>query len=246
MEKEMAYGEIKNFGLERDTFDIDNIERSGDALIATVTVSYEPNTKVSMPLTKQVLKKALNNIPYIEELEVILNNKVDDLDNFVKALYIAHINYRAEYISSQADRLPEIIYTDPLEGESLEDYAKRHEEQTNEYTKIEFQIGWEFREELSQKPLTAEEFYDTIGDKRIANLWDEATCRWGWDMGDVWEITGDDSLEMMDFILHTTKFKRAVISMIMINFMDHVMSVFGVGVFDYELTVENIIALPEE
>ena len=65
-------------------------------------------------------------------------------------------------------------------------------------------------------------------------------------MGDVWEITGDDSLEMMDFILHTTKFKRAVISMIMINFMDHVMSVFGGGVFDYELTVENIIALPEE
>lgn len=239
--------DVAKYGLTIDPYLIEEVEVCDGQLIASVCISYKPEVIVQVPFSKKVLKKALKDIPYIEELEIALNNTVEDLDNFVKALFVAHINYRAAYIPSQRERFPQA--PEPIEGENDQNWKERVQRWETDSNKIEFQIGWEFKEQLKQKPLTSEQFFDQIGAQKIQKLWDEASQRWGWGISDVWEIV-DDKIDMNDFILHTDKFKRAVVSMLMINFFDEVTRVFGdnpdYNEFDYELTVEKILELPEE
>ena len=239
---------IENFGLERDSYHLENVEETEKGLIATIITSYTPEVKIKVPLTKEVLKRGLKtSVPYLEEYEILLNNKTDDFDNFVKALFVTHINYRASYIPSQLERFPDV--PNPSDDISEEEWKRIVDEYTEKSDRIELQIGWEFKESLTNKPLTAVEFYDKLGDKKIANLWEEAANRWGWNMQDVREITGDYEIDMEDFITHSDKFKRTVVSILVINFMDYITGIFGSNCdypFDHQLTVEQILALPEK
>lgn len=239
---------VDKFGLENDHYHLEDVEETEKGLIATILTSFNPRVTIKVPLTKEVLKRSLtSSVPYFEEFEILLNNKVDDFDEFVKALFVTHINYRVAYIPSQLERFPDAPKpSDDMSDEEWKRIADEYVEKTNQ---IELQIGWEFKESMKNKPLTAVEFYDKLGDKKIADLWEEATDRWGWNMEEVWDITGDYEIGMNDFITHSYKFKRAVVSMLVINFMDHITEIFGSNYdypFDYQLTVEKVLTLPEK
>lgn len=239
---------VDKFGLEADNYYLENVEETEEGLIATIFASCHPKLMIKVPLTKEVLKRALKTrVPYLEEYEILLNNKTDDFDNFVKALFVTHINYRASYIPSQLERFPDA--PTPSDDMSDEEWKRIVDDYTEKSNRTELEIGWEFKESLKNKPLTPVEFYDKLGDKKIAALWDEATWAWGWNMEDVWNMTGDYEVDMIDFITHSHKFKRAVVSMLVIEFMDNITRVFGSNYddkFDYQLTVEKILALPEK
>lgn len=239
---------VDKFGLEDDYYLPEDFEETEEGLIATILTSFNPEVTIKVPLTKEVFKRALKkSVPYLEEYEILLNNKVDDFDDFVKALFVTHINYRVQFIPSQLERFPEV--PTPSDDMSDEEWKRIVDEYNEKTAPIELQIGWEFKESLKNKPITAVEFYDKLGDKKIADLWEEATDRWGWDIRDVWDITEDYEIDMEDFITHSRKFKQTVVSMLVINFMDHITRVFGNNPdykFEYYPTVEKVLALPEK
>ena len=234
-----------------------NIAKQGGSLVGTFYVSMDPDKEVEVPLTKKILQKAIeDSVAQIRELEVLLNTKLSDFDNFMKAAFVAHIMYYVEFIPVESvySKFPEV--PEPEEGTDLEDlsskkcrdWIKKCKERDAICDEIEFNFGEQLKKEIPSLPLSAEEFIKKVGSDKIAELWDYDAYRWGWSMSDFLEISDHFHLETKDIISNSEKFKRAVVAILAVNMYDELVMALAQGdnQGDYSMTLEEVLALPKE
>lgn len=180
----------------------------------------------------------------LDLFEVMINNKVDDFDNFVKAAFVANENfskYEFPLFRSCVEELPPAPDTE--DEEALSKWDKQVVE-----ARLKFVAKVE--SELPRKPLTADQIYEKVGIDEIGKVWDEVSERWDWTLAEFLQFTDSNCVEAKDFIMNTSKLKRTVIGMIMIDVLDDMTPQLGGKCFGYHLdcplTLEEILALPEE
>lgn len=236
----------KNWSLE-------NISKENGVLTAHLEC-YDDNGRAieKVPLTKKILIQTIKSyVPTISELEVLLGTKVEDFDNFMKACWLTGMRYGVAFCKYDDNQPNDPLYS-LLDGseEAIEKAAMDF------YTKDKLFVAPKV-EALEKKfqgvILTAEDFFDKIGLERMAKLFDDAESRWGWESINIVDDAINEKhyqLESMDFITHSDKFKRAVVTEIMIDTFDWL--TMGIGcneydrLFEHPITVEEAINLPEE
>ena len=223
---------------------IQNVVRENDKFVAEVQFSYG-GLPEKVPLTKKLIKRAIKSmVVQLDLFEVMINNKVDDFDNFVKAAFVANENfskYEFPLFRSCVEKLPPAPDTE--DEEALSEWDKQVVE-----ARLKFVAKVE--SELPRKPLTADQIYEKLGVEEIGRVWDEVSERWDWTLAEFLQFTDLNCVEAKDFIMNTSKLKRTVIGMIMIDVLDDMTPQLGGKCFGYHLdcplTLEEILALPEE
>ncbi|KAA4706240.1 hypothetical protein F3B35_21705 [Bacteroides intestinalis] len=223
---------------------IQNVVRENDKFVAEVQFSYG-GLPEKVPLTKKLIKRAIKSmVVRLDLFEVMINNKVDDFDNFVKAAFVANENfskYEFPLFRSCVEELPPAPDTE--DEEALSKWDKQVVE-----ARLKFVAKVE--SELPRKPLTADQIYEKVGIDEIGKVWDEVSERWDWTLAEFLQFTDSNCVEAKDFIMNTSKLKRTVIGMIMIDVLDDMTPQLGGKCFGYHLdcplTLEEILALPEE
>lgn len=223
---------------------IKNIVREDDKFIAEVQHSFD-DLPQKVPLTKALIKKALRRmVARLDLFEVMINNRLDDFDNFVKAAFVANTNfsrYDFPLLRSCEEKLPP--QPDIREFEASREWEKKA-------VVARLEAAARVESELARKPLTADQIYEKVGIEEIGKIWDEVSDRWGWSVAEFLDLTERDCLEAKDFIMNSSKLKRAVIGLIMIDVMDDMTPQLGGKCWGYHLdcepTLEDLLALPEE
>ena len=237
------------------SWSLENISKENGVLTAHLECydnNGEGSTMKMVPLTKKILIQTIKSyVPEISELEVLLGTKVEDFDNFMRACWLTGMRYGVAFCKYDDNQPNDPLYS-LLDGseEAIEEAVKDF------YTKDKLFVAPKV-EALEKKfqgvILTGEDFFDKIGLERMAKLFDDAEYRWGWESINIVDDAINEKhyqLESMDFITHSDKFKRAVVTEIMIDTFDWL--TMGIGcneydrLFEHPITVEEAINLPEE
>lgn len=230
-----------------ETFHMWNIFKEDDKLFATNYI--DTYNEINVPLTKKVLQKAIEGrVENIRELEILLNAKVSDFDTFMKAAYIGSIMHYVEFIPSQKIRTKFPEFPDSDDKDTEETKEKKRREWDFKCQELAFNYAEKLKKELSCQPISSVEFWEKVGIEKITELWDDASYRWGWSIDDFFDITSMYYLDAKDMISCSEKFKRAVVSLLAVNMYDELVMAFAQGdnQGDYTITLEEVLALPEE
>ena len=140
---------------------IQNVVRENNKFVAEVQLSYGGLSE-KVPLTKKLIKRAIKSmVVRLDLFEVMINNKVDDFDNFVKAAFVANENfskYEFPLFRSCVEKLPSAPDTE--DEEALSEWDKQVVE-----ARLKFVAKVE--SELPRKPLTADQIYEKEKNNRM-------------------------------------------------------------------------------
>lgn len=190
--------------------------------------------------TKKILTKALaTSILNLEEYEALLGVKVENIDDFLKASWLACFLFHAFNIpyfhstvfdqdADDIDVRTGMIYMDP-------DLKKARE----------------LYEVYGENMKTPDEFYDWCGNERLGNLWETGQDRMGIDISMLFnkDQNGEEITER-DLIAITPKYKCAVVGVIMADIMDDAVKVLN-GDYDISdirsnMVLDDFLKLPAE
>lgn len=237
------------------SWSLENISKENGVLFAHLEYSGnngDGSTIEKVPLTKEILIQTIRGwVEILPELEVLLGTKVEDFDNFMKACWLVGMRYHVafcKYDSNQPEDLPYSLWS--KSEETLEKAVSEFKKKNESFVSPKVV---ELEKKFQGVILTGEDFFDKIGLERMAQIFKWAESRWGQEsISIIFDGVNEKhyQLESMDFITHSDKFKRAVVTEIMIDTFDWL--TMGIGcneydrLFEHPITVEEAINLPEE
>lgn len=200
--------------------------------------------------TKKILSSALaHSIFRLEEYETLLGVKVENIDDFLKASWLACFLFGAFNVP----------YSHPTSEEEknkmMSGIPIYFDENLNErqiYFDGDIKKASELYEIYGKDMMTAEDFYDWCGNERLGILWEDGQERMGICLDNLFGDSSDpNSLTERDLIAITPKYKTAVVSVIMADIMDDAVRVLNnnwLGSNDLRPTMalEDFLNLPEE